>query len=80
MAAKAGLWPGAKLWFPEIDQGFGLSTTLGVAGFTSAAACKVGARHAPCAVAVVHDHGPICERLGEAEILLDEENLSSPRA
>jgi high affinity Mn2+ porin len=38
------LWPGAELWFnPEIDQGFGLSTTLGVAGFPSAEAYKIGA-------------------------------------
>jgi high affinity Mn2+ porin len=40
----ARLWPGAELWFnPEIDQGFGLSGTLGVAGFTSGEAYKVGA-------------------------------------
>jgi high affinity Mn2+ porin len=38
------LWQGAELWVnPEIDQGFGLSTTLGVAGFTSGEAYKVGA-------------------------------------
>ncbi len=38
------LWPGAELWFnPEIDQGFGLSGTLGVAGFPSGEAYKVGA-------------------------------------
>ncbi len=38
------LWNGAELWVdPEIDQGFGLSTTLGVAGFTSGEAYKVGA-------------------------------------
>ncbi len=37
------LWPGAQLWIdPEIDQGFGLSDTLGVAGFTSGEAYKVG--------------------------------------
>ncbi|HWW87302.1 MAG TPA: carbohydrate porin, partial [Vicinamibacterales bacterium] len=40
------LWKGAELWFnPEIDQGFGLSNTLGVAGFTSGEAYKVGYRH-----------------------------------
>lgn len=39
----AKLWEGAELWLnPEIDQGFGLSGTLGVAGFTSGAAFKVG--------------------------------------
>jgi high affinity Mn2+ porin len=37
------LWDGAELWVnPEIDQGFGLSNTLGVAGFPSAEAYKVG--------------------------------------
>jgi high affinity Mn2+ porin len=37
------LWQGAEFWVdPEIDQGFGLSTTLGVAGFTSGEAYKVG--------------------------------------
>jgi high affinity Mn2+ porin len=38
------LWPGAELWVnPEIDQGFGLSDTLGVAGFPSGEAYKLGA-------------------------------------
>jgi high affinity Mn2+ porin len=38
------LWQGAELWVnPEIDQGFGLSGTLGVAGFPSGEAYKVGA-------------------------------------
>ena len=37
------LWPGAELWInPEVDQGFGLQNTLGVAGFTSGEAYKVG--------------------------------------
>ena len=36
-------WPGAEIWLnPEIDQGFGLSNTLGVAGFPSGEAYKVG--------------------------------------
>jgi high affinity Mn2+ porin len=40
------LWEGAELWFvPEIDQGFGLASTHGVAGFTSAEAYKVGAAY-----------------------------------
>jgi len=40
----ARLWQGAELWInPEIDQGFGLSGTLGVAGFPSGEAYKVGA-------------------------------------
>ncbi|MES1974246.1 MAG: carbohydrate porin [Pseudomonadota bacterium] len=39
-------WAGAELWVnPEIDQGFGLSNTLGVAGFPSAEAYKVGKRN-----------------------------------
>ena len=38
------LWQGAEFWVdPEIDQGFGLSNTEGVAGFPSGAAFKVGA-------------------------------------
>jgi len=37
-------WRGAELWLnPEIDQGFGLSNTVGVAGFPSGEAYKVGA-------------------------------------
>lgn len=40
------LWQGAELWVnPEIDQGFGLSNTLGVAGFTSGEAYKLGATY-----------------------------------
>ncbi len=36
-------WAGAELWAnPEVDQGFGLSNTLGAAGFPSAEAYKVG--------------------------------------
>jgi high affinity Mn2+ porin len=42
----ARLWEGAELWInPEIDQGFGLSGTFGVAGFPSAEAYKVGASY-----------------------------------
>jgi high affinity Mn2+ porin len=37
------LWHGAEFWFvPEIDQGFGLKSSHGVAGFTSAEAFKGG--------------------------------------
>jgi high affinity Mn2+ porin len=37
------LWKGAEVWVnPELDQGFGLSDTLGVAGFPSGEAYKVG--------------------------------------
>jgi high affinity Mn2+ porin len=37
-------WKGAEFWVnPEIDQGFGLSGTLGLAGFSSGEAYKVGA-------------------------------------
>jgi high affinity Mn2+ porin len=36
-------WEGAEIWVnPEIDQGFGLSNTLGAAGFPSGEAYKVG--------------------------------------
>lgn len=36
-------WAGGEIWVdPEIDQGFGLSNTLGVAGFPSGEAYKVG--------------------------------------
>jgi high affinity Mn2+ porin len=41
------LWCGAELWVnPEADQGFGLDDTLGLAGFSSGEAYKVG-RKAP---------------------------------
>lgn len=41
--AGLALWRGAELWAnPEVDQGFGLSDTLGVDGFVSAEAYKVG--------------------------------------
>jgi high affinity Mn2+ porin len=44
LAAGGRLWAGAELWInPEIDQGRGLSNTLGVAGFPSGEAYKVGA-------------------------------------
>jgi high affinity Mn2+ porin len=46
LSIGAKLWSGAQLWInPEIDQGFGLNDTLGVAGFPSGEAYKVGARH-----------------------------------
>ena len=41
--AGVRLWQGAEVWVnPEIDQGFGLANTLGVAGFPSGEAYKVG--------------------------------------
>jgi high affinity Mn2+ porin len=40
------LWQGAAFYInPEVDQGFGLSDTLGVAGFPSGEAYKVGKWH-----------------------------------
>jgi high affinity Mn2+ porin len=37
-------WAGAEVWVnPELDQGFGLSNTVGIAGFSSAEAYKIGA-------------------------------------
>jgi high affinity Mn2+ porin len=42
----ARLWSGAEAWVnPEIDQGFGLDDTLGVAGFPSGTAYKIGRSH-----------------------------------
>jgi high affinity Mn2+ porin len=42
--AGVRLWQGAEAWInPEVDQGFGLSSTFGVAGFTSGEAYKLGA-------------------------------------
>jgi high affinity Mn2+ porin len=36
-------WPGAEIWIdPEVDQGFGLSDTFGVAGYVSGEAYKIG--------------------------------------
>jgi high affinity Mn2+ porin len=42
--AGVRLWSGAEAWVnPEVDQGFGLSNTFGVAGYTSGQAYKAGA-------------------------------------
>jgi high affinity Mn2+ porin len=42
--AGVRLWEGAEAWVnPEIDQGFGLSGSVGAAGFPSGEAYKVGA-------------------------------------
>ena len=42
--AGVALWRGAEFWInPEIDQGFGLSNTVGMAGFASGEAYKIGA-------------------------------------
>jgi high affinity Mn2+ porin len=44
LAIGVRLWQGAEFWTdPEIDQGFGLANTHGVAGFPSAEAYKIGA-------------------------------------
>lgn len=44
--AGVRLWQGAELWVnPELDQGFGLAETHGVAGFPSAEAYKQGANY-----------------------------------
>jgi high affinity Mn2+ porin len=41
--AGVRLWRGAEFWIdPEMDQGFGLDNTLGLAGFSSGEAYKVG--------------------------------------
>ncbi len=42
--AGVRLWQGAEFYAnPEVDQGFGLSNTLGLAGFSSGEAYKIGA-------------------------------------
>jgi high affinity Mn2+ porin len=42
--AGVKLWQGAEIWVnPELDQGFGLSGSVGAAGFPSGEAYKVGA-------------------------------------
>jgi len=47
LTAGTRLWDGAEAWADvELDQGFGLSNTLGIAGFTSGEAYKVG-EHRP---------------------------------
>jgi high affinity Mn2+ porin len=39
-------WRGAEVWInPEIDQGFGLSGTVGIAGFPSGEAYKLGSNY-----------------------------------
>ena len=44
--AGVRLWKGAEAWVnPEIDQGFGLSSSVGAAGFPSGEAYKVGAAY-----------------------------------
>jgi len=46
MYAGVRLWNGAEAWVnPEIDQGFGLSASVGAAGFPSGEAYKVGAAY-----------------------------------
>lgn len=44
--AGVRLWEGAEAWVnPEVDQGFGLSASVGAAGFPSGEAYKVGASY-----------------------------------
>jgi high affinity Mn2+ porin len=46
LSAGLRLWPGAELWItPEIDQGFGLADTHGVAGFPSGESYKLGSSY-----------------------------------
>jgi len=46
MYAGVRLWQGAEAWVnPEIDQGFGLSNSVGAAGFPSGEAYKVGSAY-----------------------------------
>ena len=46
LLAGLRLWKGAEFWFnPEIDQGFGLNDTHGVAGFPSGESYKLGSTY-----------------------------------
>ena len=46
LAVGLRLWEGAELWFvPGIDQGFGIGTTKGLAGFASGESYKLGATY-----------------------------------
>ena len=46
LSAGVRLWQGAEAWVdPEIDQGFGLGDTHGIAGFTSGEAYKFGSAY-----------------------------------
>jgi high affinity Mn2+ porin len=46
LAVGLRVWQGGELWFePEIDQGFGLANTHGMAGFPSGEAYKLGAEY-----------------------------------
>jgi len=46
LAVGLRLWQGAELWFvPGIDQGFGIGTTHGLAGFSSGESYKLGATY-----------------------------------
>ena len=60
--AGVRLWKGAEAWVnPEIDQGFGLSGSVGAAGFPSGEAYKVGAAlslHASAPGVPAADHRP----------------------
>jgi high affinity Mn2+ porin len=43
LSAGLRLWQGAELWFdPEIDQGFGVGDTHGIAGYASGESYKMG--------------------------------------
>jgi hypothetical protein len=70
----ARLWSGAEAWVtPEIDQGFGLDSTLGVAGFPSGAAYKVGANE-PYFVY----RGPSCARRSARAAVSKSESMGLP--
>ena len=46
LAVGLRLWHGAELWFvPGIDQGFGIGSTKGLAGFASGESYKLGATY-----------------------------------
>lgn len=70
----ARLWMGAEIWInPEIDQGFGLDKTLGVAGFPSGEAYKVGKNQPYLRLPRVFFRQTL-DRTGEREVIEAEAN------
>jgi high affinity Mn2+ porin len=68
--AGVRLWRGAEFWInPEIDQGFGLSNTVGMAGFPSGEAYKIGANtpYLRLPRALIRQVIPMSDALGKTE-------------
>ena len=74
-------WRGAELWInPEIDQGFGLSNTVGAAGFPSGEAYKVGANQAYLRLPRVFLRQVIALGEGTEAVEAGANQLAGPRA